>query len=304
VAVAARIGKTSASELIKELMKLGLSQYEASVYIGLVRGGEMTGYAVAKATGVPHAKVYENLSRLEECGHVVRIGSEPARYRAVTPQALLDNFQSEFQQSLESAKGLLREIANPDVTQEHEIVLKLTRQPDVVRCAADALAQAKGKVYLSGTDKVLNALGDEITSACDRGVEVILVHFGPLRFNVHGGRVVRHRSTEGIVAWRHQAQHLALCVDSTRSVWAVAKDGRNWVGSAGDFPPLAWLIKAYIRHDIYLQRVFADMPDELHERYGPSLSKLVSASMAEHQESLDQRTAAAPGAARKLRHVL
>jgi sugar-specific transcriptional regulator TrmB len=302
--VAGRIGKASSSELVKELMKLGLSQYEASVYVGLVRGGEMTGYAVAKATGVPHAKVYENLNRLVEVGHVARFGSEPARYRAVTPQALLDSFQSNFQHSLDNAKDLLREIANPDVAQEHELILKLTRQPDVVRCAAEALAGATGKVYISGTDKVLNALGTAITEACDRGVEVILVHFGPLRFNVHGGRVVRHRSTEGIVAWRHQAQHLALCVDSTRSVWAVAKDGRSWVGSAGDFPPLAWLIKAYIRHDIYLQRVFADMPDELHARYGPSLSGLVSASMAEHEKPADEESVNSPGGARKLRHVL
>jgi sugar-specific transcriptional regulator TrmB len=302
--VAARIGKSSADALVKELMKLGLSQYEASVYIGLVRGGEMTGYAVAKATGVPHAKVYENLTRLVECGSVVRMGNDPARYRAVAPQALLDNFQSEFHESLEHAKELLRGISNPDVTQEHELVLKLTRQQDVVRTAAEALGQATTKIYLSGTDKVLNALAAEITAACDRGIEVILVHFGPLRFNVRGGRVIRHRSTEGIVAWRHQAQHLALCVDSVKSIWAVAKDGRNWVGSAGDFPPLAWLIKAYIRHDIYLQRVFADMPDELHARYGPSLNGLVSASMAQHDEPSQEDTASSVGGARKLRHVL
>jgi sugar-specific transcriptional regulator TrmB len=261
-------------------MKLGLSQYEASVYIGLVRGGEMTGYAIAKSTGVPHAKVYENLTRLVDCGGVVQISKDPARFRAVAPQTLLENFQSEFRESLDSAKLLLKEISNPEAPEEHELVLKLTRQQDVIRRAAETLRSAQKKIYLSGTEKILNLLGSEIAGACDRGVEVILVHFGSLNFNVRSGRVIRHRSTEGIVAWRHQAQHLALCSDSTKSIWAVAKDGRSWVGSAGDYPPLAWLIKAYIRHDIYLQRVFADMPSELHSRYGPSLSGLVATSMA------------------------
>lgn len=299
--MAARTSKSSIDALVKELMKLGLSQYEASVYIGLVRGGEMTGYAVAKATGVPHAKVYENLTRLAERGSVVRIGQEPARYRAVAPQALLDNFRTEFHESLEQAQDLLREISNPEVSQEHELILKLSRQEDVIRCAAKAIGEARAKIYLSGTDKLLNALAVQITAACDRGVEVILVHFGALRFNVSSGRMIRRCNTGGIVAWRHQGQYLALCADSARSIWAVARDGHIWVGSVSDFPPLAWLVKTYIRHDIYLQRVLADMPEEFRARYGPSLSGLVSASMAQHEDPTESETGAS--VRRKVRPV-
>lgn len=305
------MAKSVIDELVGELMALGLSQYEATIYVGLVRGGgEMTGYAVAKATRVPHAKVYENLNRLAERNYVVRLGDDPARYRAIAPKKLFESFQSEFQESIGHAKRLLQQVGGAAAAREYELVWTLSTQDEVLKCAADALLRAQKKVYLSGTHKMLDALADQITATCDRGVEVILMHFGAVKFQVRRGRVIRHSSTEGIVSWRHQAQHLALCADSTASVWAVAKDGRTWRGNAGDYAPIAWLVKAYIRHDIYLQRVFADMPDELHARYGPSLSDLVQASMPERELGLDEleevekAPSKKPARNIKLRHIL
>jgi hypothetical protein len=42
-------------------MRLGLSQYEAGAYVGLLAQGEQTGYGLANVTGVPQPKIYATL---------------------------------------------------------------------------------------------------------------------------------------------------------------------------------------------------------------------------------------------------
>lgn len=51
-------------EIIKELQKLGFSQYECKAYIGLLKHSPVTGYEVSKQTGVPRSMIYEVLGKL------------------------------------------------------------------------------------------------------------------------------------------------------------------------------------------------------------------------------------------------
>jgi hypothetical protein len=44
--------------------------------------------------------------------------------------------------------------------------------------------------------------------------------------------------------------------------------------AAGD-PLLVALVKGYIRHDGYVQEIYAEFREVLRERYGPGLAKLV-----------------------------
>ena len=65
---------------------------------------------------------------------------------------------------------------------------------------------------------------------------------------------------------------------STWCLWGVAKDGKQWDILISEAPLLAGLVKAYIRHDLFVQRIFADFPAELEERYGSGLLELASLS--------------------------
>ncbi|MGH9300202.1 MAG: hypothetical protein ACRDZT_09820, partial [Acidimicrobiales bacterium] len=71
------------------------------------------------------------------------------------------------------------------------------------------------------------------------------------------------------------ARHLALVVDGTRVLWALAADGASWEAVTADDSLLAAAIKGYVRHDIYVQQISKDFGDVLAERYGPGLEELV-----------------------------
>jgi HTH-type transcriptional regulator, sugar sensing transcriptional regulator len=266
-------------ELIAErLAQLGFSQYEARTYVGLLMSDDATGYSVSNATGVPQPKVYETLRRLVERGAAVRTGDKPARYAAVPPDVLLRGLEADFAARVSAARRDLETVPRRAAAQEMLPVARLESFDAAVGLAAEAIAAAQTRVYLSGRRDELTGLGAAVTKASDAGAEFVLVHFGRLPFRAPRGKVVRHASTDGALYPSRNARHLAVVVDSRWALWGVAKDGKQWNILTTDAPLLAGLVKAYIRHDMFVQRIFADFPDELERRYGSGLLELASLS--------------------------
>lgn len=260
---------------IEELTRLGFSQYEAQAYQGLLVAGEpQTGYALAKATGMPQAKVYETLARLVRHGAAVQVSDEPARYVAAQSERFLTKLAEDFRHNLEDARRALEELNGPATAEWPHVAWRLDNEDKILDRAVDVLLHANRKVYLSVKARDLGRLVDAVHDASLRGVDFVVLHFGSNPFPDLRGAAYQHISTEGYVYPRHQAQHLAVVADTERCLWALALDGRDWSAITADDPTMARAIKSYIRHDIYVQRIIADFREELSDRYGPALEQL------------------------------
>ena len=267
------------SEVIAgRLTQLGFSQYEARTYIGLLLSNGATGYSVANDTGVPQPKVYETLRRLVERGAAVRTGEKPARYTAIQPDILLKSLEADFATRVAAARRDLETLPNRVVPAELLPVTRVVTFDAAVQSAVAAISRARTRIYISGQRDELNDLGGAVAQATAAGAEFVLVHFGKLPFATPPGTVVRHASTDGALYRQRRARHLAVVVDSRWCMWGVAKDGKTWEILISEAPLLAGLVKAYIRHDLFVQRIFADFPTELEERYGSGLLELASLS--------------------------
>jgi sugar-specific transcriptional regulator TrmB len=260
--------------IVERLTRLGFSLYEARTYIGLIINGEQTGYGLSNLTGVPQPKVYETLRRLAERGAVIQTADKPATYAAVPAEQLLDALDADFKQRIEYAKKDFERLMPKSADPQRELIWKLNSFESSITRARDAIAGATKSVYLSGSASALELLQDAIDDASKRGVVFVVLHFGALSFPVPGGRTFRHASTEGALYFHHQARHLAVVVDSTSAMWALARDGKSWQGLYSEEATFASAIKAYIRHDIMVQRMYADLPEELTKLYGPGLQEL------------------------------
>ncbi len=268
----------NAEEVAARLVRLGFSQYEARTYVGLLATEAATGYTIANLTGVPQPKVYETLRRLVERGAAVQTDVRPARYAAVPPTVLLARLEDEFQDRLEAAREGLEHVPLLVGTDAPFPARSLDGFDAAAAAAATAIAGASERVYLHGRSDELRALSGAVHAASERDVEFVIVHFGPLPFARPRGQVRRHASTEGTLYASRKARHLAVVVDSRWSLWALARDGRTWTGVASETPLLAGLVKTYIRHDLFVQRIYADLPEELEARYGPGLLQLADLS--------------------------
>ena len=54
--------------IIEQLTLFGLSRQEAAIYLCLLQSEELTGYEVAKLTGISRANVYNGLAAVVEQG--------------------------------------------------------------------------------------------------------------------------------------------------------------------------------------------------------------------------------------------
>jgi sugar-specific transcriptional regulator TrmB len=264
--------------MVERLTRLGFSLYEAKAYVGLLANGEQTGYALSNLTGVPQPKVYETLRRLLEQGAVIQTSEKPAMYAPLPAEQLLGTLEADFKQRLQDAKRDLEQHWPQLAENQRDLIWKFNSFEGVVTKTITALGRATTTVYLSGNAAVLEPLKEAVIEASARGVTFVVLHFGSLPFAIPRGRTFRHASTEGSLYSHHQARHLAVVVDSAVALWAMARDGKRWQGLYSENEIFASAIKAYIRHDIMIQRVYADLPDELTELYGPGLQELARIS--------------------------
>ena len=269
---------SDSSRVAEELVRLGFSSYEARTYVGLLLAGESTGYKISNQTGVPQPKVYETLRRLVEAGAAILVNDRPARYTAVPPPELLSRLERDFRRRLEQARSGLDELPSFGAGVGSLVVNRLASISSALEMAREAIEGARVRVYLHAGREELRPLAPAVSQAAARGVEFVLVHFGSLPFPTPPGRAVRHASTDGAVYSSRSVRHLAAVVDSRWGLWVLARKGQPDQGFFAESPLLASLVKTYIRHDLFVQRIYGDFPSELEEQYGPGLLSLAEFS--------------------------
>ena len=77
--------------LIEKLLLFGLGRQEAVIYICLLKNGELTGYEVAKLTGISRSNVYNTLASLVEQGAAYVCEGNSTKYVAVGIEEFCDN---------------------------------------------------------------------------------------------------------------------------------------------------------------------------------------------------------------------
>src|SRR5271166_5172326 len=100
-------------DTVSSLIAVGFTEYEAKVYVELLRENPTTGYQLSKSAGIPRSMVYEVLGRLSNRGAVLETREERATlYRPLPPDMLLDQHQQEQHQLIEGLREELRTLYN------------------------------------------------------------------------------------------------------------------------------------------------------------------------------------------------
>lgn len=91
-------------ELAAQLRNYGLTQYEANVYLALVRDGILSAPAAAKSSGVPKSQVYNTLNSLISKGLVEEFPGQPRKFKASPPDYALNSIIESKKKELEKLK--------------------------------------------------------------------------------------------------------------------------------------------------------------------------------------------------------
>ena len=260
------------------LQELGLTLTEAKIYLGLLAHNPANGYQIAKTSGVPSAKVYEGLERLAGRGLVAPI----ANTKEYVPLPL-EEFLGERRARLGEVSELLRSAVKKRLQRVQGELLwhgkgfeaALQRATDLTEAAQDTVLVS---VWPSEFERLSTALGAALT----RGVTVSAIVFAPLETCLNLLEPLRshpnlHLFPHAMLAttYLRHGHQACLVVDDEATLMMDGSQGDDWTGVWTANPAVVRTVANYIRHDIYINKLYVEMGDLLRRRYGQALEDLL-----------------------------
>ncbi len=242
-------------DLLTDFMAAGFTEYEAKVYLALLRENPATGYQLGKSAGIPRSMVYEALGRLHVRGAILKSNEQKTTlYRPLPPDVLLNRYEQERHRLIQNLRDNLRALYTaPD----EDRIWSISGRGSVLSYVAQMIQEAQVEILLVLADPELDSLRAEIMAACDRDISVSTLLTGQGELNC--GRVTRHPPLESklqelvdilvVVVDNHQA----LIASTEPEVTATITNNRHLVLIARQF---VWM-------ELFTQRIYAQLGAEL-----------------------------------------
>ena len=158
------------ADALEQLQELGFTEYEARAYHALLQYHPVSGYELAKVSGIPRANIYVVLQKLEERGAVIRAeDGDSTRYLPVAPDELLDAMAHRFKHTLDTAKQSLRAVSRPDTA---GYVWHIHGYEHLLAHARAVLKDAKRDLLVATWPDEARALASDFAGAEARAVDI------------------------------------------------------------------------------------------------------------------------------------
>lgn len=272
--------------LLQDFKAVGFTEYEAKVYMQLLRSGAATAYEIAKESGVPRPNTYNALESLSKRGSVLPVSENPRRYVANDPKAHLASIGRGTMALCDSLAEKLSQLAPPD-----DAPYVWNVQGEIaMREKVDALiAECAHTLWIKASSDVLAAHTPALRAAAERGAHMLIVIFGddPELF----------RFTDRCAVYLHE--NTGVRMGSADNLFTMTVDHR-WAMTATPDGPAAFytrnaamvkMAETLIRHDYYMAEIFARFGREIEASFGPHLRELrMSVFTDEQVETFRERT--------------
>jgi sugar-specific transcriptional regulator TrmB len=164
-------------DAIEGLKQLGLTTYEARVFVALQRLGSGTASEISSVVDVPRSQVYGAADELEERGLVETQQSTPTMYRPVSLERARRHLLDQLAQTGAETFNYLEAVQNThDTQQRSESIWLISAHEAVVSRAVEIADTADARLlYAAGTVEMLeDEILDALIAAADRGVSVVI----------------------------------------------------------------------------------------------------------------------------------
>lgn len=261
-------------DALEDLMAIGFTEYEARVYVALLRENPATGYQLSKQSGVPRSMVYEALGRLHTRSAVLKTGDRRATlFRPVPPSVLLDRYESQQRGLVQGLRGSLEVSYNAP---EEDHFWSFKGRDTVLAYAGQMIESAKGELMLVVADSHLEELAGKIIIACDRGVEVSALLTG--QGDLDCGRVARHPPLESEL--QELTAMLVIVADDMECL--IAETEREMTATITSNRNLVLIARQFVWMELFAQRIY--------ERLGANLMKVLEPDDRRILETYAQET--------------
>jgi HTH-type transcriptional regulator, sugar sensing transcriptional regulator len=257
------------SSLLDRLREIGLGDYEAKIYVALVKRHPATGYELARSSGVPSSKVYEVLGRLQE-KDVVFVsdgGGRAKSYVPVDPEEFIDRYRTRVTRALDGLRDDLEAISADEPV---GYIWNVHGRAALVEHARHLVTRAEETLLISGWDEELADLQLAIAAAHRRKVRVAVIDYGTLP--LEAAAVYTHPIKDTIHGEKG-GRGLTLCADARVALMGLVQDDGVGHGAWSRNHAFVAAAEDYLKHDIYVQKIVGRFHDLLVRTYGPNFTR-------------------------------
>ncbi|MFA6033094.1 MAG: helix-turn-helix domain-containing protein [Myxococcota bacterium] len=257
---------------------LGFSAYESKAYCTLLQQYPLNGYNIAKASGIPRAKIYETLEKLLSKGFIVRVesaGADSRMFAPVDPDFVIQDIEDTVGNRCGKARELLKGLQKN--TSSFEVLWRVTSQEDLIRRGIILARKAIRTLHVALWDHEFDALKDLFLESMDRGVKIALIlysrHEGLKSLQDRGAGAILHSASKlqylpvlgrQFVLVSDREDCITGSIFSDSIVEGVYTKNRGLVTNAVDL----------VNHEIYLERILETSGEAVTACFGPELERL------------------------------
>ena len=156
--------------VLDRLVLFGLTRQEAAIYLCLFQNGEMTGYEIAKQTGISRSNVYSGLSGLTDKGAAYLAEGSTSKYFAVS----VEEFCANKIRSLNREKEYLQ--AHLPAKKKKDLgYITITGNRNIKDKMITMIQEAELRIYFSASYKMVEELQDDFLKALDKKIKLVLI---------------------------------------------------------------------------------------------------------------------------------
>jgi len=255
--------------IFETLKKLNFTEYEAKAYLSLLEESPLTGYAVAKNSGVPRSRIYEVLDSLVIRGDILVSPGNTPEYTPVPAKELIKNRRREAEENFEVAEKSLAEFERS--ANDRENIWNITGRNEILDKVKNCILFAKKRILLEVWKEEFKELESDLRQAANRGVNVTIIAYGEITSDF--ANVYLHYMGHEI-AEEYGGRWIVISADDSEVVAGIVSLGKDsraaWTKHVGLVMP----ITEVMIHDLYLMEIMEKHRGHLEESFGENLVNL------------------------------
>lgn len=257
------------ADVVTRLQTLGLTEWEARAYLALLVDAPLSGYGVAKRSGIPRSKIYEVLRSLTEKGVATVARTEPTVYRPLPARALIERTRERITGELAAAEQALARFEQQE--SRDQLIWDIEGRDEIITRAHHLIRSATDRVMLEIWARDADVLRVDLRAAAGRGVEIVVVAYGDPGYPF--AKVYSHPLTDQVTSGLG-GRWLVLSVDNAEIIAGIISAGNQSRAAQTSHPGLVVPITELIAHDIYKLEMLRVEGERLEARFGPGLVDL------------------------------
>jgi sugar-specific transcriptional regulator TrmB len=212
------MSKSLDEEFAIYLHEMGLSEYEASTYLGTLQLGSSTAKEISNVSDVPQSRVYDVLEQLKEKGFVTVQPGRPKKFGPIEPQYAVDQYTKYKRERLEEDLHQTKEVGKSFIDELDRQQFQYRQNEEI-----DVFWSYKGKNF------ILEQFGQYCESATDE-IRMITMDNSMRRMVTTHKEILRERHEHGVDIRIVVPETVDPIVLDTATEWATVRHASDIEG--------------------------------------------------------------------------